>query len=82
MNFYYDMEIDFHGQTVDEVLPQLEEILFVESAKTIMIIHGKGSGRLRQAVRGFIRKCEYIKGFDYGENINIPGGDGVTVVYT
>jgi DNA-nicking Smr family endonuclease len=82
MKYYFDIQLDLHGYTVDEALPKLEELLFSESDQSILIIHGKGSGRLKESVRGFVCHCNFIKGYDFGESLNLPGGDGVIVVYT
>jgi hypothetical protein len=40
------------------------------------------TGVLKSAVRAFVRKSPNIKSYEFGENINLPGGDGVTVIYT
>ncbi len=81
-NLYFDLTIDLHGYRVDEALQLLEEKLFVESSHSILIIHGRGSGVLKTAVREFLKNCDYIKSYTPGEDINLPGIDGVTVVYT
>ena len=65
---------------VDEALPQLD--LFIDNAvlcklEQITIIHGKGTGALRAAVRTHLRKHPSVKTFRpgvYGE-----GEDGVTI---
>ena len=61
----------------DEAIPVVER--FIDSAKmaklnTVTIIHGKGTGALRQAVHDCLRRERGIKSFRlgrYGE-----GGDG------
>lgn len=80
--FYFDRELDFHGYTREEAIIELEEIVFSSSSETLLIIHGKGSGILKHAVRAFVRQSENIKSYEFGESINLPGGDGVTVIYT
>ena len=57
--------------------------LFLDNAlrrklETVRIIHGKGTGALRKAVRDHLRRSRYVKEFRaglYGE-----GEDGVTIV--
>ncbi|MCP3964856.1 MAG: hypothetical protein GY750_05570 [Lentisphaerae bacterium] len=82
MKFNFDLKIDFHGKTVDEVIPVLEELFFVNSGNSIMIIHGRGSGALKKAVRDMVSKSPHIKSYAWGEDLNLPGFDGITVVYT
>ena len=41
------------------------------------IIHGKGTGKLRQAVREALRGHAYVKAFEEGGSTE--GGEGVTV---
>lgn len=74
------LELDIRGYTVDEGLYELDS--FIDNAimsgnKIITIIHGKGTGALKTAVRNHLRKHPMIessrKGV-YGE-----GEDGVTV---
>jgi len=44
----------------------------------VRIIHGKGTGRLRQAIRRELRDNPYAAGFEPGKDAE--GGEGVTVV--
>ncbi len=80
--FHFDIDLDLHGYTREEAIEVLQELVFTSSSKTLLIIHGKGSGILKSAVRAFVRKSQYIKSYEFGEDINLPGGDGVTVIYT
>ncbi|MGN0984974.1 MAG: endonuclease MutS2 [Candidatus Enterenecus sp.] len=74
-------ELDLRGMMVDEALGAVD--LFLDSAlmgklETVTIIHGKGTGALRKAVRAHLKQSRYVKDFRpgvYGE-----GEDGVTVV--
>jgi DNA mismatch repair protein MutS2 len=80
--FYFDDELDFHGYTREEALTELEEVVFASSNETLLIIHGIGSGVLKHAIRAFIRNCPHIKNYAFGEDVNLPGGEGVAVIYT
>ena len=78
----FDIRLDFHGYNGDDAVYELEEELCESSSESILIVHGKGSGILRQRIRAYLKDCEYAIKVEYGELGNIPGGDGVTVVYT
>jgi DNA mismatch repair protein MutS2 len=74
-------ELRLRHLTVDEALPKLDQYLhdaFVAGLYQVRIIHGKGTGTLRQIVREKLAKHPLVKSFrpgDYGE-----GGEGVTMV--
>jgi len=73
-------EIDVRGQRADEALAQVEGSLndaALESLRTIRIIHGKGTGALRQAVRNYLHGHPLVAAAASAEG---PGGEGVTVV--
>ena len=73
-------EVDLRGMMVDEALASLD--IFLDNAllahlESVRIIHGKGTGAVRAAVREHLKRSRYIKSFRpgrYGE-----GEDGVTV---
>ena len=74
-------EVDLRGMAIDEAIPVLESFLdnaAMANLNTVIIIHGKGTGALRQAVQQCLRRQRGIKSFRlgrYGE-----GEDGVTIV--
>lgn len=74
-------ELDLHALTVDEALFRLDDFLddaFLGGLHEVRIVHGKGTGALRQAVRARLKGHTLVKRFrpgEYGE-----GGAGVTVV--
>ena len=75
-------ELDLRGMTVDEALEELERRLDAASYSGlpfVRIIHGKGTGRLRQAIRESLRSNPYAATFQSGSDAE--GGDGVTVVH-
>ncbi len=75
------LELDIRGQTVEEALPELEHYLdaaYLAELPWVRIIHGKGTGKLRQGVREFLRASPVVKSHAGGEETE--GGDGVTVV--
>lgn len=74
-------EINLLGKTVDEALMELDKYLddaYLAHLSTVRVVHGKGTGTLREAVQRHLRKVKYVKEFrigEYGE-----GDAGVTIV--
>ena len=76
------MELDIRGATVEEMLTRLDTDLddaYLGSLPWVRIIHGKGTGVLRTAVRKELSKHPLVKSFREGDPGE--GGDGVTVAY-
>jgi DNA mismatch repair protein MutS2 len=74
-------EVDLRGNTVDEALARIDAFLDVHysgPASKVKIIHGHGSGALRQAIREHLKRSGYVRNFRPGEDNE--GGDGITVV--
>jgi DNA mismatch repair protein MutS2 len=75
------LELDIRGKTVEEALPELEQYLdaaYLAELPWVRIIHGKGTGKLRQAVREHLRSNTVVKSQATGAETE--GGEGVTVV--
>ena len=79
---HFDVKMDFHGYNAEQAISELEEEIFASEGESILIVHGKGNGILRQRIRAYLGKCDDLRKVEYGETANIPGGDGVTAVYT
>ncbi|OGV32021.1 MAG: hypothetical protein A2020_13920 [Lentisphaerae bacterium GWF2_45_14] len=79
---FYDIEIDLHGKNTEEAVAIIEETVFANGPATILIIHGRGDGILKREIRKYLHESKYVKNVLFGEENNIPGADGVTVVYT
>ncbi len=76
------VELDLRGQRVEEALPRLDKYLddaFLAAMPLVRIVHGKGTGALRQAVRQQLRDHPLVKSHRPGERGE--GGSGVTVAY-
>jgi len=76
-----DKELHLRHLTVDEALFRLDQYLndaFMADLPSVRIVHGKGTGTLRQAVHNLLDKHPLVKSYrlgDYGE-----GDYGVTIV--
>lgn len=74
-------EVNVIGLNVDEAIYIIDKYLddcFLTSLNTIRIVHGKGTGKLRQGIHTFLKKHPHVKSFrlgTFGE-----GEMGVTVV--
>ncbi len=74
-------ECNLIGKTVDEALAVLDKYLddaYLSHIPSVRIVHGKGTGTLRNAVTNFLKKCKYVKSYRAGEHGE--GDAGVTIV--
>ena len=74
-------EIDLRGLRAEEAVDRTEKFLdsmINSGADTIRIIHGKGTGALKAAIRELLESSPYKPRYRPGEEGE--GGDGVTVV--
>ncbi len=74
-------EFHLRGLTVDEALHRLEAYLdhaYLAGLSLVRIVHGRGTGTLRRAVREFLDRHPLVVGFRPAEEF--AGGEGVTVV--
>ncbi len=72
---------DVRGMRADDALAEVESFLdrgMRSGEEAALIIHGHGTGALKQAIREFLSASPYIRMYRPGENHE--GGDGVTVV--
>ncbi|MFC2007167.1 Smr/MutS family protein [Chloroflexota bacterium] len=73
-------EVHLRHLTVDEAIPKLDQFLhdaFMAGLFQVRVVHGKGTGTLRQLVSRQLARHPLVKSYrpgDYGE-----GGDGVTM---
>jgi DNA mismatch repair protein MutS2 len=76
------MEIDLRGQRAEDALDALDRYLdnaVVVGMPFVRIIHGKGTGRLRQVIREALQGNPNVTQFETGADNE--GGEGVTVVH-
>jgi DNA mismatch repair protein MutS2 len=75
-----DEEINLIGHTTDEALHALEKYLddaVLSDAKEVRIIHGRGSGALRQFIHHYLRDHPNVAGFALAPQNQ--GGEGATI---
>ena len=76
------LELDLRGQRVDDALDRAERYLeqgFTSGLPFGRIIHGRGTGAVRQAVRDLLNHSSYVHHWENGGEKE--GGDGVSVVF-
>ncbi len=74
-------EIHLRGLTVDEGLVELEKYLddaFLAGRDSVRIVHGKGTGVLRQAIHEYLSTHPHVRSFADADRAS--GGEGVTIV--
>ncbi|BAJ65026.1 endonuclease MutS2 [Anaerolinea thermophila] len=74
------MEIDLRGQLAEDALDALERYLeaaVLAGLPFVRIIHGKGTGKLRQVIRQALDASPHVKSHSPGEDRE--GGEGVTI---
>ena len=80
-NAHVKLELDLRGERYEDALIRTEKYLddaLLANYPRVSIIHGKGTGALRQGIQSFLKNHKRVKTFRYGEAGE--GGFGVTVV--
>jgi len=75
------LELNIIGKHVDEAMAEVEKYLddcLLKNFKTVRIIHGMGTGALRDAVWDYLSTCKFVDSYRYGESFE--GSTGATVV--
>lgn len=76
-----NLELDLHAMTVDEAIPLVHEYLsdaHMAGLKEVRIVHGKGTGTLRQAVMRELKGHPLVRSYRTGDRFE--GSTGATVV--
>ncbi len=76
------MELDLRGQRAEDAIEAMRdhiEAAYLAGQPFVRIIHGKGTGRLRQVIRDELKHSPHVRGFETGQESE--GGDGVTVAF-
>lgn len=74
-------EINLIGKTVDEAIFELDKYLddaYLAHLPQVTVIHGRGTGALRNAIHAYLKNCKYVKDFRTG-GYN-EGNTGATIV--
>ena len=74
-------EVNLIGMTTDEALPELEKYLddaYLAGLESVRVVHGRGTGALKNMVHQRLRKLKYVKSFRLG--VFGEGDTGVTIV--
>ena len=74
-------EINLIGKNSDDAIAALDKYLddaYMTHLNNVRVVHGKGSGILRQAVHNYLKGVPYVKSFKLGEYGE--GDAGVTIV--
>ena len=74
-------EINLLGKTVDEAIAELDKYLddaYLAHLTSVRIVHGKGTGALRNGVHNYLKRQKHVKSYRLGA---FGEGDaGVTIV--
>lgn len=74
-------ELDVRGETVDSAVMLIDKFLddaLLSSLSQVRIIHGKGTGQLRQGIHSYLKRLSYVKSYRLG--VFGEGDSGVTIV--
>lgn len=74
------MEVNLRGKLVEDGLDELDRYLekaYRSGLPFVRIIHGKGTGKMREAVRAALKENPYVS--SYEEAHDNEGGSGVTI---
>jgi DNA mismatch repair protein MutS2 len=76
------LQLDLRGWRAEQVGPELDQYLndaYMSGLPNVRIVHGKGTGVLRQVVHEHLRKTRLVDRFEIAEARD--GGDGATVAW-
>jgi len=79
--FFYDVTVDLHGMTLEEAIRKMDSYIYSGEYNTILVVHGIGKGILRRGLRQYFKENSYVKESLPGESLNLPGAEGITVIY-
>lgn len=80
-DFHVNLELDLRGERFEDALVRVEKYIddaLLAGYPRVSIIHGKGTGALRQGVQEYLRNHRSVKKIRFGDAGE--GGTGVTIV--
>jgi DNA mismatch repair protein MutS2 len=78
----FDRELNVRGERVEEALEKVRDLVREAHAlrvESVRVLHGKGTGALRDAVRRYLKEERLVERFE--DAVPYEGGFGVTVAY-
>lgn len=81
-SFNFNVTVDFHSYYLEDAIGKIDQLILDNEDSSIMIVHGNGDGVLRTELRKYCKDHKFVKEVLPGEKANLPGGFGVTVIYT
>lgn len=78
----FEEELNVRGERVEEAIEKVRDfVLEAQALKVakVRVLHGKGTGALRDAVRDYLKKEQRVERFE--DAVPYEGGHGVTVAY-
>ena len=76
-----NVKINIIGKTVEEALIEIEKFIdnaLLNNVSKIEIIHGKGRGKLKKAVREYLKDSNFV--LKFYSPMDLHGGEGITIV--
>ena len=80
-SFTISPEVNLIGMTTDEAIPELDKYsddAYLAHLPSVRVVHGRGTGALKNAVHKHLKKLKYVKDFRLG--VFGEGDTGVTIV--
>ena len=77
-------EINLIGLRVEEAVERLDSFInqsVLARLPEVRVVHGFGTGRLRNGIHAWLRQQKLIKSFRLGKDGTDPGGSGCTIVF-
>lgn len=75
-------QLDLRGQRYEEAMANLDQYLdsaLLAGYESVTIVHGKGTGAIRQGVQDYLKSNRRVKKYEYAPAF--AGGNGATIVY-